>query len=61
MNRLAHLPEERLFDCYLAHHNGEAIDPPAADHLADCEPCAVRYADLVGFMDGLRDGVRVRG
>jgi hypothetical protein len=55
VNRLAHLPEERLLDCYLAHHNGEAIDPPAADHLADCEPCAVRYADLVGFMDGLRD------
>lgn len=55
MNRqAAHLPEERLFDCYLAQRNGETIDPPAADHLADCEACAARYADLAGFMDDLR-------
>lgn len=51
----AHLPEERLFDCYLAQRNGETVDPPAADHLADCEACAARYADLAGFMDDLRD------
>jgi len=51
----AHLPEERLFDCYLAQRNGETLDPPAADHLADCDACASRYADLAGFMDGLRN------
>ena len=55
MNRQAHLPEERLFDCYLAQRNGESIDPPCADHLADCAACAARYADLAGFMDGLRE------
>jgi hypothetical protein len=48
-----HLLEERLFDCYLAHRAGEALDPPAAEHLADCEACASRYADLAGFMDAL--------
>lgn len=56
MNRqAAHLPEERLFDCYLTQRSGETIDPPAADHLADCQTCAARYADLAGFMDGLRN------
>jgi len=50
----AQLPEERLFDCYLAQRNGETVDPPAADHLADCGGCAARYADLAAFMDGLR-------
>ena len=53
MNFLAHLPEERLFDGYLAQRAGEAIDPRIADHLTDCETCAERYADLARFMDGL--------
>jgi len=50
----AHVVEERLFDCYLAARNGEALSPPIAEHLADCEPCAARYADLAAFMDRLR-------
>lgn len=49
-----HLIEERLFDCYLSHRAGERLDPPTAEHLADCEPCAARYADLAAFMDGLQ-------
>jgi hypothetical protein len=49
-----HLIEERLFDCYLAESRREAIDPPTAEHLTDCAPCAARYADLVSFMDSLR-------
>jgi len=49
-----HLQEERLFDCYLVERRGEALDPPAADHLADCADCGARYADLARFMDGLR-------
>ena len=49
-----HLPEERLFDCYLAETNGETVDPPAAEHLADCAPCGARYAELVSFMESLR-------
>ena len=49
-----HLLEERLFECYLAEHAGERPDPPAAEHLADCQPCAERYADLSAFMEGLQ-------
>lgn len=49
-----HLLEERLFECYLAARAGERLDPPTAEHLADCPPCAERYRDLTAFMDGLR-------
>lgn len=49
-----HLLEERLFDCYLAERAGERLDPPTAEHLADCQPCAARYRDLAVFMDRLR-------
>lgn len=52
--RPAHLPEDRLLDCYLAERDDEALDPRIAEHLADCDACAVRYADLTRFMDGLR-------
>jgi anti-sigma factor RsiW len=51
----AHLIEERLFDCYLAERGSEPIDPRLAEHLADCEACAARYADLAAFMDALHD------
>ena len=53
--RPTHVPEERLLDCYLAERAGEPLDPPVVEHLADCQGCAVRYADLTRFMDGLRD------
>jgi hypothetical protein len=53
--RERHLREDRLFDCYLAARNGDAVDPPAADHLADCPACQARYADLTRMMDGLRE------
>jgi hypothetical protein len=49
-----HLAEERLFDCYLATCAGDVIDPPAAEHLADCPACASRYTELSAFMDGVR-------
>ena len=54
IGRRRHLAEERLFDCYLVERSGEPIDPPTADHLADCAGCAARYEDLARFMDGLR-------
>jgi predicted anti-sigma-YlaC factor YlaD len=55
--RARHLQEERLFDSYLAERQGEAVDPPVAEHLADCGACARRYAELAGFMDTLcREG-----
>jgi hypothetical protein len=54
IHRAHHLHEERLFDSYMAERNGEPIDPPVAEHLADCASCGTRYADLMAFMDTLR-------
>ena len=54
IGRAHHLQEERLFDSYLAERGGLPIDPPVAEHLADCEACDSRYAELSAFMDGLR-------
>ena len=50
---LHHLQEERLFDCYLAVKAGDSLDPPVAEHLADCDACGERYGELTRFMDGL--------
>jgi anti-sigma factor RsiW len=52
--RARHLPEERLLDSYIAARGGGPIDPPVAEHLADCAACGARYAELSAFMDGLR-------
>ena len=49
-----HLQEEQLFESYLGERSGSHIDPPVAEHLADCPACATRYADLTAFMDTLR-------
>jgi hypothetical protein len=54
MLRARHLRENRLFDCYLAEQEGQVLEPPVAEHLADCPACGARYADLRGFMDTLR-------
>ena len=54
IQRARHLQEERLFDSYLAERGGAPIDPPVAEHLADCAACGTRYAELAAFMDALR-------
>ena len=54
IGRAPHLAEDRLFDCYVAERGGEPLDPPAAEHLADCRDCGGRYAELSRFMDALR-------
>ena len=54
MGRPHHLAEDHLFECYTAERAGEALDPRSAEHLADCDECGDRYADLSRFMDGLR-------
>jgi hypothetical protein len=51
--RAPHLQDERLFDCYYAERRGDAPDPPSAEHLADCEACARRYAELGTFLTTL--------
>lgn len=55
IGRAHHLAEDRLLDCYVAERANEALDPPAAEHLADCVDCRGRYVELSRFMDGLRD------
>jgi hypothetical protein len=54
IHRARHLQEQRLFDSYLAERSGAPLDPPVAEHLADCDECGVRYAELSAFMDTLR-------
>jgi hypothetical protein len=53
--RARHLNDDRLFDCYLAERSSELLDPPAAEHLTDCDACARRYAELGRFMDAVRE------
>jgi len=54
IHRAHHLQDERLFDSYMAERNGEPVDLPIVEHLADCESCGTRYAELTAFMDTLR-------
>ena len=54
IHRAHHLQEERLFNSYMAERTGEPIDPPVAEHLANCPSCGIRYAELTAFMDTLR-------
>ena len=51
--RAPHLQDERLFDCYYAERRGDAADPPSAEHLADCDACARRYAELGTFLTSI--------
>ena len=53
-HRAHHLHDDHLFDCYVTERGGAAIDPPLAEHLADCDACSARYAELAAFMDTLR-------
>ncbi len=50
-----HLQDDALFECYYAARRGDAVDPPSAEHLADCNACASRYAELGSFLNGLTD------
>jgi len=52
--RAPHLRDDRLFDYYLAERAGDIVDPPAAEHLGDCDACGARYAELVRTMDAVR-------
>jgi hypothetical protein len=49
-----HLHDQTLLDCYLAQRQGDAMDPPFAEHLAECPACATRYADLTSMLEGAR-------
>jgi hypothetical protein len=54
IHRAHHLHDDHLFDCYLAERAGAPADLPSAEHLAECEACAARYADMASFMETLR-------
>lgn len=49
-----HLHADRLYECYLAQRQGDSADPPTAEHLADCEECGARFAELAQLMDAVR-------
>ena len=49
-----HVQDDRLLDACLAARHGEPIDPPVAEHLADCGACDDRYGDLAEMMDVVR-------
>lgn len=51
--RTPHLQDDVLFECYYAARRDEAMDPPSAEHLADCEACACRYAEFGAFLSAL--------
>ena len=53
--RASHLQDDALVECYYAARRGEAADPRSAEHLADCDGCAVRYAELGAFLNGLSE------
>jgi hypothetical protein len=50
IRRAQHLSENQLLDCYLNERDGTALDPRIADHLAGCDPCSVRRAEVTRFM-----------
>jgi hypothetical protein len=52
--RARHLHDDTLVDCYVTQRQGDALDPPVAEHLADCPSCTARYAALTQFLDTLR-------
>lgn len=55
IGRARHLHDDRLFDCYLAEQSGAPVDPPAAEHLADCASCRSRYSELMAFLSVVRE------
>jgi hypothetical protein len=40
------LHDDRLFDSYFAQSRGEPLDPRVAEHLADCDRCGERFAEV---------------
>ena len=59
IGRAPHLQDEGLFDCYYAERRGDTMDPPSAEHLADCDACARRYAELGTFLTTLSEDADV--
>ncbi len=54
IGRVHHLDDERLLDVYFAERVSEPVDPPAAEHLVDCDMCAARYTELADLLDAMR-------
>jgi hypothetical protein len=50
-----HLHDDQLVDSYLTERRRDALDPPVAEHLGDCESCGARYLALAQFLDTVRD------
>jgi hypothetical protein len=48
--RAPHLQDDVLYECYYTERRGEPVNPPSAEHLADCDVCAQRYAEVGTFL-----------
>jgi len=59
MKRGRHLSEDRLIEFYLQARERDGRDSVRRAviraHLAACEACACRYAEVTGFLDAVRD------
>jgi len=53
ISRAPHLQDDALVECYYAARRGETVDPPSAEHLADCGDCARRYSEVGTFLTTL--------
>jgi hypothetical protein len=53
--RTPHLQDDTFVDCYYAARRGETLDPPSAEHLADCHECARRYSEVGAFLNSLSE------
>ena len=51
--RAPHLQDDALFDSFYIARRGEALDPPTAEHLSDCDTCGRRYAEIQTFLTTL--------
>jgi hypothetical protein len=54
IERSRHLHDDALVEYYFADRRGEPLDPPSAEHLADCDACCARYSEFVTLLDQAR-------
>jgi hypothetical protein len=59
--RARHLQDDCLLDTYFAERAGDAIEPPVAEHLSDCDECGARYTEMTEFLDLLRRDADAEG
>ncbi len=54
IGRSHHLNDDRLVECYFAHHTGDPLEPGVWEHLATCPGCQACALELTDFLNGVR-------